>query len=59
MSNKSKEAKDIITSLKNGVLPPLITPQSDTCTKTNGVEASQRGLEKTTFGLQSITESKD
>lgn len=55
----SNESKEIITSLQNGVLPPLISSQPDNCTKSKGIEVSQRGLENTVFGLQTLSESKE
>ncbi len=53
----SDEAKEILNTIKNGNLPPLNTPPSNSPTSGLGIEISQRGLDRTTFGLQTFNES--
>lgn len=46
----SEEAKKIIDTIKQGKLPPLNT------TSTKGTQSSQRGIDHSTFGLQTLNE---
>lgn len=56
----SDSAEKIITSLQNGKLPPLKTQKAKESTQgASGIQTSQRGLELTKFGLQSITEKAE
>ena len=53
----SEETKKIISAVKQGHLPPLYqSSDSLSNSSTNGIENSQRGLDRTTFGLQSLNE---
>lgn len=53
----SKETKEIIKIVGQGHLPPLSQSTKGTTTSsTNGTQDSQRGLNKTTFGLQNLNE---
>lgn len=46
----SEEAKKIIQTIKQGKLPPLNT------TVSKGTQSSQRGIDHSTFGLQTLNE---
>ena len=48
----SEEAKKIISSVNKGVLPPLKSQPKNT---SSGLEVSKRGLDRTTFGLQTLS----
>ena len=53
----SEEAKKIIKIIDQGHLPPLSqSTNGATAFSTNGIQSSQRDLNKTTYGLQSINE---
>ena len=52
----SDEAKNIIASVEKGILPPLKTQPKNT---SSGIETSKRGLDRTTFGLQTLNEQVD
>lgn len=53
----STETKEIIKTVGQGHLPPLSqTTKETTTSSTNGTQDSQRGLDKTTFGLQNLNE---
>ena len=52
----SEEAKKIISSIDKGVLPPLKSQPKNT---SSGLEVSKRGLDRTTFGLQTLNEHID
>lgn len=57
MCDKSNNAKDIANALAKGELPPLSAqPFNNSTAEGIGIEISQRGLGKTTFGLQRINE---
>lgn len=49
----SDEAKNIINTVNNGELP-VIPLATDALTK--GLQSSQRGIDKSTFGLQNLSE---
>ena len=52
----SEEAKNIIASVDKGILPPLNVQLKNT---SSGIETSKRGLDRTTFGLQTLNEQVD
>ena len=52
----SEEAKKIIASVDKGVLPPLKVQPKNT---SSGLDVSKRGLDRTTFGLQTLNEHID
>lgn len=47
----SEEAKKTIETIKQGKLPPLNT------TNLKGTQTSERGIDHSTFGLQSLNEN--
>lgn len=49
----SDKANEILKSLQNGSLPNLKTNTNST---NAGVDTSQRGIDRTTFGLQTLNE---
>lgn len=49
----SDEAKKIVASVDKGVLPPINTQPKNS---NSGIDTSTRGLDRTTFGLQKISE---
>ena len=60
MCDKSNNAKDIVNALQKGELPPLSAQSVDNSTVEGiGIEISQRGLGKTTFGLERVNEGLD
>lgn len=53
------DAKDILKSLQKGNLPSLKSqPDSSSTKSTSGLDISQRGLDRSTFGLQVREDSK-
>ena len=52
----SEEAKNIIASVDKGILPPLNVQPKNT---SSGIETSKHGLDRTTFGLQTLNEQVD
>ena len=50
----SQDAKETINTIKSGNLPPL----NDTNNSATGLGTNQRGIDRTNFGLQTITEGK-
>ncbi|WP_178666699.1 hypothetical protein [uncultured Eubacterium sp.] len=49
----SEDAKNTINAIKSGNLPPINKSNSN---QSVGIGTSQRGLDRTTFGLQTISE---
>lgn len=49
----SEDAKNTINAIKSGNLPPINNSNGD---QRVGIGTSQRGLDRTTFGLQTISE---
>lgn len=53
----SEDAKKTIETIQKGKLPPLNIPTPKDTIKTKGTQSSQRGLDRTTFGLQYLNEN--
>ena len=51
----SKDAKETINAIKSGNLPPI---NNNSDNSTSGLETNQRGIDRTNFGLQTITEGQ-